>query len=67
VAEILRRLIRLAPGTYHEGQLRSMERRVKEWRTARAEQLLEGMRGTRKRTPTGKRTIPVATPMIGNS
>ena len=29
-AEILRRLIRLAPGTYHEGQLRSMERR---WRT----------------------------------
>jgi hypothetical protein len=30
-AEILRRLIRLAPGTYHEGQLRSMERRVREW------------------------------------
>ena len=39
-AEILRRLIRLALGTYHEGQLRSMERRVKEWRTARAERLL---------------------------
>ena len=36
-------------------------------RTARAEQLLEGMRGTGKRTPTGKRTIPVATPMTGNS
>jgi len=66
-AEILRRLIRLAPGTYHEGQLRSMERRVKEWRTARAEQLLEGMRGTGKRSPTGKRTIPVATPIGGNN
>ena len=34
-AEILRRLIRLAPEQYHEGQLRLMERRVREWRTAR--------------------------------
>jgi hypothetical protein len=29
-AEILRRLMALAPGRYHEGQLRSMERRVKD-------------------------------------
>jgi len=41
-AEILRRLMALAPGSYHEGQLRSMERRVKEWRTARAERPLLG-------------------------
>jgi hypothetical protein len=34
----------LAPGSYHENQLRSMERRVKEWRTARAERLLGVMR-----------------------
>ena len=39
-AEILRRLIRLAPDTYHEGQLRSRLRRVKEWRAALAERLL---------------------------
>ncbi|HBH72418.1 MAG TPA: hypothetical protein DDY43_03035 [Synechococcales bacterium UBA10510] len=43
-AEILRRLMALAPGSYHEVQLRSMERRVKEWRTARAERLLGVMR-----------------------
>jgi hypothetical protein len=39
-AEILRRLIRLAPDTYHEGQLRSRLRRVREWRAALAERLL---------------------------
>jgi hypothetical protein len=53
-AEILRRLIQLAPEKYHEGQLRSMERRVREWRTARAEQLLEGMRAAGKGPRTGK-------------
>ena len=47
-AEILRRLIRLAPCNYHEGQLRSMEGRVKEWRTARAEQRLGVMRNSRE-------------------
>ncbi|WP_185464657.1 MULTISPECIES: hypothetical protein [unclassified Synechococcus] len=66
-AEILRRLIRLAPEKYHEGQLRSMERRVREWRAARAEQLLEGMRVAGKGVPTGKRPIPVATPIGGNT
>jgi hypothetical protein len=66
-AEILRRLIRLAPEKYHEGQLRSMERRVREWRTARAEQLLDGMRAVGKGAPTGERPIPVATPIGGNT
>jgi hypothetical protein len=66
-AEILRRLIRLAPEQYHEGQLRSMERRVREWRCARAEQLLEGMRAAGKAVPTGERSIAVATPISGNT
>ncbi len=66
-AEILRRLIQLAPEKYHEGQLRSMERRVREWRTAHAEQLLDGMRAVGKGAPTGERPIPVATPIGGNS
>jgi hypothetical protein len=38
-AEIFRRAMALAPGLDHEGQLRSSERRVKEWRTVRAERL----------------------------
>jgi hypothetical protein len=66
-AEILRRLMALAPGSYHEGQLRSMERRVKEWRTARAERLLGVMRSAGKGTQTEEMTNPVATPMGGNS
>jgi hypothetical protein len=66
-AEILRRLIRLAPGTYHEGQLRSMERRVREWRTARAERLLGLMRSARKVAQTEETSNSVATPIGGNS
>jgi len=66
-AEILRRLIALAPGRYHEGQLRSMERRVKEWRTARAERLLGSMRSAGKETQTEEMTNPVATPIGGNT
>jgi hypothetical protein len=66
-AEILRRLMALAPGSYHEGQLRSMERRVKEWRTARAERLLGSMRSAGKGTQTEEMTNPVATPIEGNS
>jgi hypothetical protein len=66
-AEILRRLMALAPGSYHEGQLRSMERRVKEWRTARAERRLGTMRSAGKGTQTEEMTNPVATPMGGNS
>ena len=65
-AKILRRLIRLAPGAYHEGQLRSMERRVKEWRTARAERLLETMRSARKGAQTEETCNPVATPIGGS-
>jgi len=66
-AEILRRLIRLAPGTYHEGQLRSMERRVKEWRTARAERLLGSLRSAGKESETEETSNPVATPIGGNN
>ena len=66
-AEILRRLMALAPGSYHEGQLRSMERRVKEWRTARAERLLGAMGSAGKATQTEETTNPVATPIGGNS
>ncbi|MFN9548027.1 MAG: hypothetical protein ACK6AD_13365 [Cyanobacteriota bacterium] len=66
-AEILRRLMALAPGSYHEGQLRSMERRVKEWRTARAERLPGVMRSAGKGTETEEMPNPVATPMGGNS
>ncbi|MEO1003825.1 MAG: hypothetical protein AAFX65_12030 [Cyanobacteria bacterium J06638_7] len=66
-AEILRRPIQMATETYHEGQLRSMERRVREWRCARAEQLLEGMRAVGMGAQTGKRPIPVATPIGGNT
>jgi hypothetical protein len=66
-AEILRRLMALAPGNYHEGQLRSMERRVKEWRTARAERLLGSMRSAGKGTQTEEMTNPVATPIEGNT
>lgn len=66
-AEILRRLIRLAPGTYHEGQLRSMERRVKEWRTARAERLLGSLRSAGKESEIEEKANLVATPMGGNS
>jgi hypothetical protein len=66
-AEILRRLMALAPGRYHEGQLRSMERRVKEWRTARAERLLGSMRSAGKETQTEEMTNPVATPIGGNT
>ncbi|MFM7240243.1 MAG: transposase family protein [Cyanobium sp.] len=65
--EILRRLMALAPGTYHEGQLRSMERRVKEWRTARAERLLGSLRSAGKGAQTGETPNPVATPKGGNS
>ena len=66
-AELLRRLMALAPGRYHEGQLRSMERRVKEWRTARAERLLGSMRSAGKETQTEEMTNPVATPTGGNT
>jgi hypothetical protein len=66
-AEILRRLMALAPGNYHEGQLRSMERRVKEWRTARAERLLGVMRSAGKGTQTVEMANPVATPIEGNT
>jgi hypothetical protein len=66
-AEILRRLMALAPGNYHEGQLRSMERRVKEWRTARAERLLGSMRSAGKETQTEEMTNSVATPIRGNT
>ena len=66
-AEILRRLMALAPGSYHEGQLRSMERRVKEWRTVRAERLLGSMRSAGKGTQTEEMTNPVATPIEGNT
>ena len=38
-AEIFRRAMALAPGLDHEGQLRSSERRIKEWLTVRAERL----------------------------
>jgi hypothetical protein len=51
----------LVPGKYHEGQLRSMERRVKEWRTARAQRLLGVMRSARKGTQTEETTNSVAT------
>ena len=57
----------LAPGSYHEGQLRSMERRVKEWRTARAERLLGVMRSAGKGTQTEEMTNPVATPIEGKT
>jgi hypothetical protein len=60
-SEILRRLMALAPGQYHEGQLRSMERRVKEWRTARPERLLGVMRSAGKGTQTEETTNPLAT------
>ncbi len=66
-AEILRRL--MAPedfGTHHEGQLRSMERRVKEWQTARAERRLGSMRSTGKGTHTEEMPNPVAT-LIGSN
>ena len=66
-AELIRRLMALAPGRYHEGQLRSMERRVKEWRTARAERLLGSMRSAGKETQTEEMTNPVATPIGGNT
>ncbi len=66
-AEILRRLIRLAPGTYHEGQLRSMERRVREWRAARAEHLLGSMRSAGKEAKTEETPNPVATLIGGNN
>jgi hypothetical protein len=66
-AKMLRRLIRLAPGTYHEGQLRSMERRVREWRTARAERLLGSMRSAGKGAQTEGTPNPVATPKRGNT
>ena len=66
-AEILRQLMALAPGRYHEGQLRSMERRVKEWRTARAERLLGSMLSAEKATQTEEMTNPVATPIGGNN
>ncbi len=54
-AEILRRLMALAPESYHEGQQRSMERRVREWRAARAERLLAGMRSTATEAGTEER------------
>jgi hypothetical protein len=38
-----------------------MERRVREWRAARAEQLQEGVRGARKRPLSGERAVPVET------
>jgi hypothetical protein len=66
-AEILRRLMALAAGRYHEGQLRSMERRVKEWRTARAERLLGSMRSAGKGTQTEEMTNPDATAIGGNT
>lgn len=66
-AEILRRLMALAPGSCHEGQLRSMERRDKGWRTARAERLLGSMRSAGKGTQTEEMTNPVATPIEGNT
>jgi hypothetical protein len=44
-----------------------MERRVKEWRTARAEQLLGTMRSAGKETQTEEMTNPVATPIGGNT
>jgi hypothetical protein len=66
-AEVLRRLIRLAPDTYHEGQLRSMERRVKEWRTARVERLLGSLRSAGKESETEETSNPVATPIEGNN
>jgi hypothetical protein len=67
-AEILRRLIRLAPGTYHEGQLRSMERRVKEWRTVQSEQSDCWVAAiSREGVGDRKKANPVATPIGGNS
>ncbi len=59
--------VALAPSSSHEGQLRLMERRVKEWRTARAERLLESMRPAGKGTQTVETTNPVATPFEGNT
>jgi len=56
----------LAPGRYHEDQLRSMERRVKEWQTAREERLLGVIRSAGKGIQTEETTNPVATLNTGN-
>lgn len=66
-AEMLRRLMALAPGCYHEGQLRSIERRVKERRTAGVERLLGTMRSARKGTQIEEMTNAGATAIGGNT
>ena len=65
-AEVLRRLMALAPGHYHEGQQRSMERRVREWRAARTERLLGAMRSLEMVAATEEIADGVATPISDN-
>jgi hypothetical protein len=65
-AEGLKGLMALAPGHYHEGQARSMERRVREWRAARSERLLGTMRSTEMVDATEETAHGVATPIGGN-
>jgi hypothetical protein len=60
-------LARLAICHSVQGQLRSMERRVKEWRTARAERLLGSLRSAGKESETEETSNPVATPIGGNN
>lgn len=62
-AEFLRRLMALAPESDHEGQQRSMERRVREWRAARAERLLAAMRSTGIEAATEEMTESVTSPL----
>jgi len=61
-AKILRRLIALAPGTYHTCQQQTMDRRVRERRAARAERFLGAMRSARRGTLTEEATEFAATP-----
>ncbi len=65
-AEVLRGLMALAPGHYHEGQLRSIKRRVREWRAARAERLLGAIRSSGMLAATEEIADGVATPISGN-
>jgi hypothetical protein len=66
VAEVLRRLMALAPGNYHQAQQRSMERRVREWRAARTERLLGAMRSAEMVAATEEIADGVAIPISGN-
>ena len=63
-AEIISRLIQLAPETFHKR--RWMDRHVRRWRIARAKPWMVRMRSAEKKARARERPIAIATRIGGN-